>query len=98
MIQNAAACVRFRIQQNLVRKTEDICIRKDSTLRVEKKRIATGAGNEKPNVVRSQGMYQASAVGTPYCDFAALRQIQIGCTFTQRSVAWRHDEFVVSSW
>jgi hypothetical protein len=88
--ENGAARLRFRIQEYLAGKTENIRIRDDAPLGIEEERIATGARAQRSNIIRCQRVDQARAVRTANRKFPALRQIQPRCTFNQRPVSLRH--------
>jgi hypothetical protein len=88
--ENGAARLWFRIQEYLVGKAEDIRIRDHAPLGIEEERVATGAREQRSNIIRCQRVDQARAVRTADRNFPALRQIQPRCAFDQRSVSPRH--------
>ena len=67
---------RFRIEQDVIFEAEDIGVRLDTSLRIQKERVATSARRQLLHVISAHGVQQARAVLASDTDFATAGEIQ----------------------
>jgi hypothetical protein len=66
---------RFGVEQEVAGQAEDVCVTEDASLCVQKEGVASPARRELLDVIRTQGMEQASPVFAAHGNLSAPREI-----------------------
>src|SRR5258705_9808937 len=90
MLVELFAQLRLDVEQDAVRKDEDIGVGQDASLRGEKESVAALAGLELLYMVGGHGVQQAHAIFAGEKYLSPRGEIQVSCCFTKSSVTGSH--------